>query len=144
MGRTHRLIGRRAMVVAVVALQAALVVRGFSSDHAELAWRMFPEASEWQADIVRVTDAGERLPIEAGWFGYRWSELVPVRLLDQPSVRRHADGGVANQLAFLRSALDWVADNTPRDRETLYLEATVTYWRNMGPPTTVVLRSHDR
>ena len=51
-----------------------------------------------------------------------------------PAVRHHADAGLDNQLAFLRSALDWVAANTPRDRETRYLEATVTAWHNADPP----------
>ena len=40
--------------------------------------------------------------------------------------RHHADAGLDNQLAFLDAALDWVAGNTPRDRETRYLEARVT------------------
>lgn len=114
MAAAHRLIARRLVVGAAIAVQAALLVRGTHADHKELAWRMFPEASEWRADIVRVTDRGERIPIEREWSGYRWSDLVPVRLLDQRSVRRHADAGVDNQLAFLRSALDWVADHTPR------------------------------
>jgi hypothetical protein len=137
-------IGRRLVIAVVLTAQAVLLVRGVSSDHKELAWRMFPEASDWRADIVRVTDSGERRSIEDDWSGYRWSTLVPERLLDAPWVRRHADAGVDNQLAFLRSALDWVADNTPRDHETRYLEATVTYWKNMGGPRTVVYRSHDR
>lgn len=139
-----RVRGRRAIVAAVLVLQAALLVRGISADHAEFAFRMFPEASDWKADIVRVTDTGERIPLDADWNGYRWAQLVPVRLLDDPSVRRHADAGVDNQLAFLRAALDWVADHTPRDHDTRYLEATVTYWRNMRGPTTVVYRSHER
>ena len=139
-----RVRGRRAIVAAVLVLQAALLVRGIDADHKEFAFRMFPEASDWRADIVRVTDTGERIPIDVDWNGYRWAQLVPVRLLDAPSVRRHADAGVDNQLAFLRAALDWVADHTPRDHDTRYLEATVTYWRNMRGPTTVVYRSHER
>ena len=37
------------------------------------------------------------------------------RGLSSPSLRRHADAGLDNQLAFLHAALDWVAANTPRD-----------------------------
>ena len=51
-----------------------------------------------------------------------------------PRIRHHADAGLDNQLAFLDAALDWVADNTPRDRETRYLEARVTSWHNADPP----------
>ena len=58
--------------------------------------------------------------------------------------RHHADSGLANQLAFLESALDWVADNTPRDHATRYLEARVTSWHNADPPRTRVIRSHVR
>jgi hypothetical protein len=37
-----------------------------------------------------------------------------------------------------------VAEHTPRDTETRYLEATVTYWHNTEAPEVVVLRSRER
>lgn len=139
-----RIVGRRAVVALVVVVQLALVVRGYTSDHRELGWQMFPEASTWRADVVRVTAEGRRVPVEADWDGYRWAELVPSRGLARPGVRHHADAGLDGQLAFLDAALDWVADNTPRDRETLYLEAEVTAWHNDDPPVTRTLRSDER
>ena len=66
------------------------------------------------------------------------------RGLSRPSVAHHADAGLANQVAFLDAALTYVAEHTPRDDETLYLEALVTTWHNDDPPTTTVLRSPDR
>ncbi len=105
---------------------------------------MFPESSTWRADIVRVTADGRRVPVEQAWSGYRWSELVPNVGLRHPGVRHHANAGLDNQLAFLDSALDWVADNTPRDAETRYLEARVTSWHNDDPPRVEVLRSDVR
>jgi hypothetical protein len=132
------------VVLAVVVLQLGFVVRGYRSDHKPFAFQMFPESSTWRADVVRVTSDGGRVPIERPWSGYRWDELVPNVGLQDPSVRRHADAGLANQLAFLESALDWVADNTPRDRDTRYLEATVTSWHNADPPRTRVFRSRVR
>ena len=69
---------------------------------------------------------------------------MQTRGLSYPQVRHHADAGLANQLAFLDAALDWVADNTPRDRETRYLEARVTSWHNADPRRVEVLRSHVR
>ncbi len=66
------------------------------------------------------------------------------RGLRYPAVRHHADAGLENQLAFLDSALDWVATNTPRDRETRYLEARVTSWHNADAPTSEVMRSRLR
>lgn len=126
-------------------MQAALLVRGAGSDHKEFAFRMFPESSTWRADIVRVTADGRRVDVHDAWpGGYEWSGLVRGRGLTRPDVRHHADAGVDNQLAFLDAALDWVATHTPRDRETRYLEARVTYWRNTRPAETVVVRSERR
>jgi hypothetical protein len=135
---------RRLVVLAVVLLQLALVARGYWSDHKEFAFQMFPESSTWRASVVRVTADGRRVPIELPWFGYRWEELVRDRGLSYPRVRHHADAGLDNQLAFLEAALDWVADHTPRDRKTRYLEATVTSWHNADRPTVEILRSHIR
>ena len=136
--------GRRVLVVAVVVLQLGLVARGYWADHKEFAFQMFPESSTWRADVVRVTADGRRVPVEAGWAGYRWDELVPDRGLRYPALRHHADAGLDNQLAFLDAALDWVAGNTPRDRQTRYLEARVTAWHNDDPPRVEVLRSDVR
>jgi hypothetical protein len=139
-----RVVGRRVLVVAVVVVQLGLVARGYWSDHKEFAFQMFPESSTWRADVVRVTADGRRIPIERPWSGYRWDELVRDRGLRYPWVRNHADAGLANQLAFLDAALDWVANNTPRDGETRYLEATVTSWHNADPARARVLRSRVR
>ncbi len=139
-----RVVGRRTVVAAVVVLQLGFAARGYWADHKEFAFQMFPESSTWRAEVVRVTADGRRAPIEATWRGYRWDELVQSRGLRYPSIRHHADAGLANQLAFLQAALDWVADNTPRDDETRYLEATVTSWHNADPPRTQVLRSRLR
>jgi hypothetical protein len=139
-----RVVVRRVIVVAVVVVQLGLVARGYWSDHKQFAVQMFPESSTWRATVVRVTADGRRLPIERPWYGYRWDELVRDRGVSFPSIRHHADAGLDNQLAFLEAALDWVASNTPRDRETRYLEATVTSWHNADPPRVGVLRSSVR
>jgi hypothetical protein len=139
-----RVVARRVVVVAVVVVQLGFVARGYWSDHKELAFQMFPESSTWRADVVRVTADGQRVPVEIPWAGYRWDELVPNVGLRYPSVRHHAYAGIDNQLAFLESALDWVASNTPRDRETRYLEASVTAWHNDDPPEARVFRSQVR
>jgi hypothetical protein len=140
-----RVVGRRWVVAAVVALQLAFVVAAYSSDHKVFGFQMFPEASTWSADVVRVTADGRRIPVERPWAGYRWQELVRGSgSLQYPAARHHADARLDNQLAFLRSALDWVADNTPRDRETRYLEATVRSWHNDDPARVEVFRSRVR
>jgi hypothetical protein len=139
-----RVVVRRVVVVVVVVVQLGFVARGYWSDHKEFAFQMFPESSTWRATVVRVTADGRRVPIERPWSGYRWDELVRDRGLSFPSIRHHADAGLDNQLAFLEAALDWVASNTPRDRETRYLEATVTSWHNADPARVEVLRSSVR
>jgi hypothetical protein len=139
-----RVVGRRLVVVAVVVLQLGFVARGYWSDHKQFAFQMFPESSTWRASVVRVTADGRRVPIERPWAGYRWDELVQSRGLRYPAVRHHADAGLANQLAFLQAALDWVAANTPRDHRTRYLEARVTAWHNADPPYVERLRSRVR
>ena len=73
---------------------------------------MFPESSTWRADVVRVTVDGRRVPDRTSVVGFRWNELVPNLGLSYPSIRHHASAGLDNQLAFLESALDWVAGNT--------------------------------
>ncbi|MET0762356.1 MAG: hypothetical protein ABWZ63_08480, partial [Thermoleophilaceae bacterium] len=93
---------------------------------------------------VRVTADGSRLSVEEPWAGYRWSDMVVGRGLGSAGSRHHADAGLDNQLAFLDAALDYVADHTPNDRETVYLEAVVTTWHNADPPSVVVLRSDRR
>ena len=136
--------GRRVIVLAVVLLQLGFIARGYWADHKEFAFQMFPESSTWRASLFRVTADGERVPIDRPWFGYRWEDMVRDRGLSYPQYRHHADAGLDNQLAFLRSALDWVAANTPRDHETRYLEARVTAWHNDDPPRVEVFRSRAR
>ena len=136
--------GRRVIVLSIVLLQLGFIARGYWADHKEFAFQMFPESSTWRASLFRVTADGERMPIDRPWFGYRWENMVRDRGLSYPQYRHHADAGLDNQLAFLRSALDWVAANTPRDHETRYLEARVTAWHNDDPPRVEVFRSRAR
>lgn len=132
------------MFVGLIALQVTMVVRAYWAPHKEFGFQMFPESSEWQADIVRVTADGERHPIDEPWFGYEWNDLMPGRGLYSPWVRHHADAGLDNQLQLLAEALDWVAANTPRDTETIRFEASITVWPNLGDPEQRELTSDDR
>ncbi|MGH8978761.1 MAG: hypothetical protein ACRDV7_11845 [Acidimicrobiia bacterium] len=139
-----RIVGRRVAFSLVVLLQLGFVVRGYMSDHKEFAFQMFNESSDWRADIDRVTADGRRIPIEEEWSGYRWNDLIRARGMVDPAERKLADTGIDIQLASFEAALDYVASHTPRDTETRYLEATVTYWHNAHEPKVVVLRSADR
>jgi hypothetical protein len=130
---------RRIVFVGLVVVQVGMVVRAYWAPHMEFGYQMFPEASEWQAEIVRVTTDGERVSIAEPWSGYEWNRLVGGRGLINPWLRDHADAGVDNQLEFLDEALHWVAANTPNDTETVRLEADVTVWRNLGDPEHVTM-----
>jgi hypothetical protein len=128
----------------VVATQLVLAVNGYFDPHKYFAFQPFNESSTWRADIVRVTWDGERVPVESEWAGYEWDTLVHMGALQAPDRLRHAYMGVEASVDFLRLALDWVATHTPADRETRYLEATVTYYENTRGPELVVLRSQER
>ena len=131
-------------IVAVLGVQIGFAINGYRDPHKFFAFQPFNESSTWQADIVRVTWTGERVPISGGWAGYDWDELVGMAALQGPGRLRHAYMGVGATVDFLDDALDWVATHTPDDHETRYLEATVTTFENTRGPTVTVLRSVER
>jgi hypothetical protein len=142
--RSRRL-SRRAIVGGVLLLQIAMIVRAYGADHAFFGFQMFPETSEWSAEIVRVDHAGVEHDIRDPWpGGYSWGEMVNARGLGVPWRLHPADAGMRSTLDFLDHALDWVAEHTPRDHETERLVARVTYWRNGLGPITVTLTSSPR
>jgi len=141
-GRATR-IARRLIIAAAVVGQLTMIVVGYDSDHKTFGFQMFPESSRWQADIVRVRMDGSRTPLAEDW-EYSWADLVRGSGLTNPSVEHHADSGLRNQLGYFQGALDWVAQNTPNDTTTRYLEAIVTYSDNGRPPQTRTFRSVDR
>lgn len=135
----------RGFVAFVLVGHALLLVRGYADPHKFFAFQPFNESSTWRADIVRVTSDGRRVPIEEPWpGGYEWDELVRWGVLEQPATMRHAYSGLGTSLDFLDDALDWVAEHTPEDRETLYLEAKTEAYRNTRGPEVRVLRSDPR
>jgi len=143
MGRRRRRLVT-GFIIAVLGVQIGFAVNGYRDPHKFFAFQPFNESSTWQADIVRVTRTGDRVPISGGWAGYDWNELVGMAALQGPSRLRHAYMGVGATVDFLDEALDWVATHTPDDHETRYLEATVTTFENTRGPTVTVLRSVER
>lgn len=141
-GRRRQIV--TAFVVTVLAVQVGFAINGYREPHKFFAFQPFNESSTWRADIVRVTSSGERVSIDGGWAGYTWNELVDMSALQSPSATRHAYMGVGATIDFLGEALDWIAAHTPDDRETRYLEATVTTFENTRGPTITVLRSVER
>ena len=131
-------------VAAVLLVQVGLALNGYRDPHKFFAFQPFNESSTWRADVVRVTWAGERLPVDQDWAGYEWDTLVDMEALQGPEHLRHAYMGVGATIDFLDDALDWLATHTPADRSTRYLEAEVTYFENTRGPHHVVLRSVER
>lgn len=135
----------RAFVAFVLVGQAALLVRAYADPHSYFGFQPFPESSTWEAEIVRVTADGRRVGIDEPWpGGYDWNDLVRWGVLEHPERRRHAYVSFGASIDFLDEALDWVADNTPEDDETRYLEASVEGTRNARGPVRLVLRSDER
>jgi hypothetical protein len=134
----------RLVFVGVLAAQLFFLVRAPHDPHKHFAWRPFNESDEWRAEVVRVTVAGARVPVEEPWAGYTWSELVQVRGLAVPRPWKHAASGARSVRVFLGEALDWVAAHTPNDRETLYYEARFEWKHNRRGPFSATLRSRER
>lgn len=131
------------LLVGLVGLQAVMLVRAYGDAHAHFGYQPFNESSFWQARVERVDARGRAHSLEAGWFGYRWDDLVRDRV-QRPFRWRRAQHGIRSTLVFMREALDWVAMHTPRDQHTRFLQATVTYRRNGGEVQRTRLQSIAR
>ena len=140
-----RVVGRRVVVLAVVALQLGFAVRGYWSDHKPFAFQMFPESSTWRADVVRVTADGAAHPGRAAVVGVPLgrARAGPRAAATRRSATTRTPGSTTSSRSS-RPRSTGSRSNTPRDRETRYLEATVTAWHNADPPRTEVLRSRVR
>ena len=132
------------VLVAAIALHAALILNGGSDPHKRFGFRPFSESDTWQAEIVRVTVDGDRLAIDDGTWPYEWNELVGTVELSSPWRTRHASGGARTTVDLLDRALDWLVENTPRDRATLRYEATVVIVHNAGEPSIIELVGAER
>ena len=147
----------RANVAALwVGGQVALVATGPRRADGAFAFRMFPESSTIQIDLVREVTAPSghgvvRVPVDSGrWLArdddgvlhrFRWDDRVTDSNLYPYGQPVHASYGAAAQLERLARALDDVAAHIPEDAETVRLVADVTVRKNGGPPTHVELAS---
>jgi hypothetical protein len=138
-----RRLGARALCACVLGGQLYLVAAAYRDPLKRFGFQPFAESSVWSAQLYRVDERGQRRDLRDGSWGYRWNALVRERV-GSPFRVHHASSGVKATLYFLQRALDYVADNTPADRSTRYLEAEVRYRRNRGPTQRAVLRSKLR
>jgi hypothetical protein len=139
-----RRLGARLLCACVLGAQLYLVVAAYRDPLKRFGFQPFAESSVWSARLVRVDARGVRRDLHDGSWEYRWDALVRERGLGSPARVRHAKSGVKTTLYFLQHALDYVADHTPEDRSTRYLQAEVSYRRNRGPTQHAVLRSKLR
>jgi hypothetical protein len=134
----------RIFVVAAVALQLFFIVRAYWDPHRRFGYQPFGEYSVWRADVVRVTRDGRRIPAGRKFHGTRWSAHVRCCGLHSVSRLKPAKRGIGSTLAYFQLALDYVADHTPEDPDTLFYEAKVTYLRNRGDPVELIMTSKRR
>jgi hypothetical protein len=101
---SHRV--RRIAAIGIVVAQLLLIVRAYSAPIDTFGFQMFPESSQWQADIFRVLPDGSRIDIREPWpGGYRWEQLVDARGLGSPFTLHHADAGLDATVHLLDAAL---------------------------------------
>jgi len=141
--RGPRRVLARAFCASVIAGQLYAVVHAYRDPLKRFGYQPFSESTEWQARIWAVDREGHKADVAQGFEGYQWSDLVQTRVA-HPFRRQVASSGIAATEYFLRHALDYVAEHTPRDRRTHYLEADVSFRRNRGNEQSIVLRSKLR
>lgn len=134
----------RLLVLAAVTAQLFFIHRAYTDPHKYFGFQPYNESDTIRATIVRVTASGRRIPVTRPFFGYKWHTLVRLRTLKRIHRRGHATAGARSVIALLDASLDWVADHTPRDRETLYYYARVSYFHNTRGPYVVELESKRR
>ncbi|RMH78791.1 MAG: hypothetical protein D6683_07150 [Actinomyces sp.] len=131
-------------LVGAVAVHLALIVNGGADPHKRFGFRPFEDSDVWQAEIVRVTADGRRLPVDDGTWVYDWNELVGVGSLASPWRPGHARGGARAIVDLLDRALDWVVRHIPDDPDTVRLEARVTVIHNRHDPRVIILTGDER
>jgi hypothetical protein len=149
------------LVVAAVWLagQAALIVTGPRRADGAFAFRMFPESSTIEFQLVRVAVAQsghgtEEIVVDRGaWLAhdakgvlhrFRWDDRVKDPNLFPYGEPVHAGYGAAAQLERLARALDDVATHLDGDEDTVRLVANVTVRKNGGAPERVRIESRPR
>jgi hypothetical protein len=139
--------------------QAALILTGPMRADGAFAFRMFPESSTIDFQLVRVVVAQsghgtEEIAVDRGtWLShdtegvlhrFRWDDRVKDPNLFPYGHPVHASYGAAAQLQRLAHALDDVATHIDGDDDTVRLVANVTVRKNGGPPERVRIESRSR
>ena len=140
---TWQRLAARAFCALVLSAQLYFVVNAYRDPLKRFGFQPFAESSVWRVQIDAVDRHGEHRDISRGFEGYRWQTLVRERP-GAPFQTSTAASGIGTSLYFLQHALDYVADHTPRDRRTQYLEAQVWFRKNRGPVEHKTLRSKQR
>jgi len=151
--------GRIAIATFWLAGQAALILTGPMRADGAFAFRMFPESSTIDVQLVRevVAQSGhgtEVVPVDRGaWLAhdekgtlhrFRWDDRVKDGNIFPYGHPVHAGYGAGAQLQRLAHALDDVATHIDGDADTVRLVANVTVRKNGGPPEHVRLESRTR
>ncbi|MET0385193.1 MAG: hypothetical protein ABW321_04500 [Polyangiales bacterium] len=127
----------------VLGAQLYGVLNAYHDPLKRFGYQPFAESTVWRAEIDTVDVHGEHATVTDGFAGYRWSDLVRERV-GHPFHTQATSSGIGASLYFLQRALDYVADHTPNDHDTQYLEARVWYRKNRQAERWVTLRSKRR
>ncbi len=151
--------GRLLVATLWLAGQGALIVTGRMRADGAFAFRMFPESSTIDFQLVREVSAPSghgtvAVPVERGaWLArdargtlhrFRWDDRVKDGNIFPYGQPVHASYGASAQLQRIARALDDVATHIPDDDDTVRLVANVTVRRNGGAPERVRLESRYR
>jgi hypothetical protein len=148
-----RLKGRVAFGALWIVGQVALVVSADDRPDHIFGFRMFPEASTLEIELLRVTARGDVPAPHGEWSAqdgsgqlrhFSWHDRVRDPVLGTLDTPVFASYGLDAQFARLQHALDDVADHLQGDAETLQLQADVSASKNGREPTTVILSSRLR
>ncbi len=149
------------LVVATLWLagQGALILTGPMRADGAFAFRMFPESSTIDFQLVRevVAPSGHgtvEAPVDRGtWLArdvggtlhrFRWDDRVKEPNIFPYGAPVHASYGSRAQLERIARALDDVATHIPDDDDTVRLVANVTVRKNGGAPERVRIESRYR
>ncbi len=139
--------------------QAALILTGPMRADGAFAFRMFPESSTIDFQLVRevIAQSGhgtEEIVVDRGaWLAhdakgvlhrFRWDDRVKDPNLFPYGQPVHAGYGAAAELQRLARALDDVATHIEGDDDTVRLVANVTVRKNGGPPEHIRIESRAR
>lgn len=135
-------------------IQVVAIVHAHFSEDKRFGFWMFAESSQFQAKLYRQLKDGTFVYAPKGtWVlhhaegqttEYAWDSMVRDFRLYQLEELKRAKTGMYVTLKYLQYALNYVADHTPQDTETVRFLLKIKYKRAQGEWEEVFFESHNR